>query len=61
MKKFIRSAWKALAGGASAAAAAAGITWAELDWKELLAAFVVGAVGVYVSPSNKPREPEAAA
>lgn len=57
MRSFVRSAWKAIAGGVSAAAAAAGITLSSLDWRELIAAFIIGALGVYFAPSNKPRQP----
>jgi hypothetical protein len=53
MKDFIRGAWKALAGGLYAAASAAGIVIADLDWRAIAGAFVVGALGVYFSPANK--------
>lgn len=53
MKDFIRGAWKALAGGLYAAAASAGVVVADLDWRAIIGAFVVGVLGVYFSPSNK--------
>jgi hypothetical protein len=49
---FVRKIKKAIAGGLAAGAVAAGITWQELDWREIVV--VVGAVGVYVAPANKP-------
>lgn len=58
MKDFVRGAWKALAGGLYSAATAAGIVLTDLDWRAIAGAFVVGVLGVYWSPSNKPAERE---
>lgn len=61
MMDFLRGARKALVGGLYSAASAAGIVVADLDWRAIIGAFVVGVLGVYFSPRNKPttreREP----
>jgi hypothetical protein len=58
IKSFLTGVWKAIGGGFFSASAVAGITWSELNWGELLVAFFVGAVGVYLTPSNKTAEPD---
>jgi hypothetical protein len=55
---YIKSAWKAIVGGVYAAASAAGIIVADLDWQAIIGAFVVGLLGVYFSPRNVPIEQE---
>lgn len=53
MASFLKSAKKAIAGGIAAALAAAGIVAADLDWRAIFAAFVIGVLGVYFAPSNE--------
>lgn len=48
----LRSAKKAIAAGIAAAASAAGIVIADLNWPAIVGAFIVGIVGVYLAPAN---------
>lgn len=56
--KYVRAAWKGIAGGLTAAAAAAGIVVTDLEWQGIIGAFVVGLLGVYFAPRNVPVEQE---
>jgi hypothetical protein len=53
MKHFLNRSRKAVIGGLIASASAAGIIVSELEWEGIVAAFIVNAFAVWMTPNAK--------